>query len=80
MNAIAIIKLVIQLLPLVFEAIKAVEKLIPQKGMGVEKKSMVLGIIQSTDPEAYKQAAATLSDVVDKSVGVLNQTGAFKDG
>jgi len=73
-----ILLMVLQMLPLLLEVIKSVEKFIPGSGNGKEKLIMVKDIITTTYTEA-----ATLMPVIEKIVGIAvstaNKTGAFDE-
>jgi len=49
MNALATLKMIIDLLPLVIQTIKAVEDAIPGTGKGEAKLTMVRGVLESVD-------------------------------
>lgn len=81
MNFIEIFKLVVQLLPLLIEAIKAVEAAMPGKGQGEIK----LGLIRSALEASYHAAGqiefndiwSVLAKMIDGIVKLFNSTGVF---
>ncbi len=84
MQFLAIIKLVMQLLPIVIEAIKAIEDAFPVGGAGKAK----MEVIKNTVESAYQVAGETthafetiwtpLSTMASAVVGLFNSTGLFK--
>lgn len=76
MNALAILKTILTLLPVIIDAVKAIEAAIPQYGKGKEKLAAVRSIIEI----GYGEANA-IWPAVEKTVGVLvglfNATGVF---
>ncbi len=66
-------------LPLVLEAVKAVEAVIGA-GKGKEKKALVMACVQAAAQSGEKaddKTVATVSALVDTTVGVLNDAGVF---
>lgn len=84
MQYLAIVKLVLSLLPLIIDVVKAVEAALPASGQGASKLALVHDIIQ----EAYTSgtgAVAKFEDVwpvlkktIDSVVTFLNAAGLFK--
>ena len=84
MNYFAIIKAALAMLPVVIEAIKAIEAAMPGSGGGTAK----LAIIKDTLASAYKvssdaigtfdQIWPVLSSMVGAVVAAFNATGVFK--
>lgn len=84
MQYIQIIKIIIQLLPLILEAIKALESMLPEGGLGKLK----LEIIKSAVEAAYNVSNEysvkfdalwpALEKVIGSIVATMNATGVFK--
>lgn len=72
MNALAII----QAIPLVIQAIKAIEAAIPQQGQGQAKLDAVLNIITAVNAE-LQQYLPQLTAIIATLVSLFNKTGAF---
>ena len=72
MNAPAII----QAIPLVIQAIKAIEAAIPQQGQGQAKLDAVLNIITAVNAE-LQQYLPQLTAIIGTLVSLFNKTGAF---
>ncbi len=82
MNAFKIIGLVFRYLPVVLEAVIAVERVVGA-GKGKEKKALVLTAIEAAANVGVKsddQVVAAISQEVDLVVDVLNKAGTFKKG
>lgn len=67
---------ILQLLPTLLEAVRAVEMFLPLPGHGKEKLALVLGIIEDTqtDIEAIRPI---IVKVIGRIVGFANRTGEF---
>ena len=81
MNYLTILKLIIQLLPITLEAVKAAEAAIPQSGAGAAKFLFVKELLTSTvdistdiDKAAY---ASAIEKVITLAVALFNKTGVF---
>jgi len=81
MNYLTILKLIIQLLPLVLDTVKAAEAAIPQSGAGAAKLLFVKELLTSTveistdiDKAAYSSA---IEKVISLAVALFNKTGVF---
>ena len=72
MNALAII----QAIPLVIQAIKAIEAAIPQQGQGQAKLDAVLNIITAVNAE-LQQYLPQLTAIIGTLVSLFNKTGSF---
>jgi len=68
---------IVQLLPAIIAAIKAIEEAIPGSGQGEAKLAAVRGIIEAVDA-SYKNLWPQLQPVIGVLVGLFNKTGAFK--
>ena len=68
---------ILQLLPLIIEAIKAVEKLVPLGKQGPAKLETVLGVIEDTGADV-QDLAPVITRVVNRVVGLANKTGTFQ--
>jgi hypothetical protein len=77
MNWVATVNIVLQLLPALIQAIKAIEDAIPGEGQGEKKLAAIRGIMEATSAQA-----ATVWPAIEKTIGVLvglfNTTGAFR--
>lgn len=83
-NVLAVIRAVLALLPVIIEAVRAIEVAFPQGGAGQQKLAAVRAIVESS----YGPAAATslafealwpaLSATVGAVVALANTTGTFK--
>jgi len=69
--------LIVQLLPALISAIKAIEEAIPGTGQGEAKLAAVRGIIEAVDT-GYKNLWPQIQPVIGVLVGLFNKTGAFK--
>jgi hypothetical protein len=84
MHFIEILKLILQLFPLIIEAIKAVEAAIPSNGKGQEKLELIKGIVQTSYESSnklvgsFEQLWPALSGVIKSIVTAFNATGIFK--
>lgn len=84
MQYLQIIRAVLALLPVIIEAVKAIESAFPASGQGQAKLAAVRGIVES----AYQTAAdamlsfetlwPTLQAAVGGVVAIANASGAFK--
>jgi hypothetical protein len=70
---------IVQLLPALIAAIKAIEEAIPGAGQGEAKLAAVRGIIEAVDA-GYKNLWPQIQPVIGVLVGLFNKTGAFKAG
>ena len=82
MNYLQILKLIVQILPLVIDTVKAVEAAIPQAGMGSAKLEAAKGIIMSVEAIADDVDSKNFESALDRAiamvVALLNRTGVFK--
>lgn len=69
--------LVLKLLPLIIETIKAIEAAIPGVGQGEAKLAAVRSILEVADT-SIQNAIPTIEKVVSIVVDLLNKTGTFK--
>lgn len=76
MSWITIATTVLQLLPAIITAIRAIEEAIPGKGRGEEKLSAIRGILEGVNAnvEAYWPA---IEKAIGVLVGLFNRTGVF---
>ena len=85
-NYIAIIKLVLSLLPLILDTVKAVEAALPQSGQGAQKLALVRVTLQAAFDAAgnavasFEQVWPALEKTIAAVVGVFNTAGVFKKG
>lgn len=68
---------ILQLLPLIIDAIKAVETLVPSGKQGQAKLETVLGVIADTG-DNVRELEPVITKVINRVVGLANKTGAFK--
>lgn len=84
MNYLALVKLIVSLLPVLIEAVKAVEAAIPQSGQGQAKLAAVQSILgaawkaSSDATVAFEQVWPALSAAVSAVVAAFNAAGIFK--
>lgn len=69
--------MILNLIPALIQAIKAIEEAIPGSGKGEEKLSAIRSILESVDASATK-LWPQISAVIGVLVGLLNRTGVFK--
>ncbi len=76
MNWITIATTVLQLLPAIITAIKAIEEAIPGQGRGEDKLAAIRGILEgvNTNVDVYWPA---LEKAIGVIVGLFNRTGVF---
>lgn len=83
MNFLQILKLVLQLLPVVIEAMKTLESVIPEAGKGAQKmallKETVASVANVAEDIDKKQFDTAFSKAVDLAVGVMKTVGVFKN-
>jgi hypothetical protein len=77
MSWIAIVKIVLELLPAIIAAIKAIEELLPESNKGAEKLALVREIITSTGDEANKNWPL-IESTINRLVTFFNKLGIFK--
>jgi hypothetical protein len=81
MNYLSVLKLIVQILPLIIDTVKAVEAAIPQAGQGSAKLEAAKGIIMSVTDIATDVDAKNFSAALDKAIAfvvtLLNKTGVF---
>lgn len=84
MQYIAIIRAVLALLPVIVEAVKAIESAFPASGQGAIKLEAIRNIVQSAYDTAtdvslrFDQLWPTLQSAVSSVVSIANATGLFK--
>lgn len=71
------IKLILQLIPIILEIIKAVEAQIPESGMGKEKLQFIKDVLISTIPKV-EEILGVVEKIVSSAVTLYNSTGVFK--
>ena len=74
MNTIIII---LQLIPALIQAMKAIEDAIPGSGQGEQKLAAIRSILEVVDGSVAK-LWPQISGVIGVLVGLMNKTGAFK--
>lgn len=81
---IQILKLVLTILPLILDAVKAIEAALPEGGKGSAKLQMIKDVLQASYSTAsdismsFDQLWPTLEKTVTAVVTLYNSTGAFK--
>ena len=68
---------VLKLLPVIIEAIKALEQALPGQGSGEKKLALLREVLEVTD-SSVTALWPTLSKVVDVLVKAFNATGVFQ--
>ena len=69
--------LVIKLIPVIIELLKAIEAAIPEQGQGAAKLAAVRQILELTD-SSIKEAWPMVQGVIEVLVKTFNTTGVFK--
>ena len=69
--------LVIKLIPVIIELLKAIEAAIPEQGQGTAKLQTVRQILELTD-SSIKEAWPMVQGVIEVLVKTFNTTGVFK--
>jgi hypothetical protein len=84
MKFLQLVRIVISLMPVLIDAIKAAEEAIPGNGKGEQKLAMIRGIIEAaysaaTDAETtFDQVWPAIQKAVTSIVTALNSAGIFK--
>ena len=65
---------ILQILPALIEAIKAVEQAIPGAGNGQSKLDLILNTIQAVDSKLSSDVVVKVIGII---VGIFNKTGVF---
>lgn len=68
---------VLQLLPAIFTAVRAIEEALPQEGAGKDKLSMLREIMEAAYP-AVTELWSAIEKTVSVIVGVFNAKGIFQ--
>lgn len=78
-NALAMLRLVVQLVPIVTEAITAVESALPQGGQGAAKLALIRQWIETAVGDAQMVAGIwpSIQATIDQVVAVKNAVGEF---
>lgn len=85
-NFLVTVKLVLSLLPLILDAVKAVEAALPQSGQGAQKLALVRTTLQAAFDVAgdavtsFEQIWPALEKTIGAVVGLFNSAGIFKKG
>jgi hypothetical protein len=83
-NFIALAKTVLSLLPVIIQAVQAVEAALPAQGQGAAKLELVKSTLQAAFATAtdavgtFEGLWSTLQPVVSSVVAFMNSTGIFK--
>ena len=82
MNFLQILKLIVQILPLIIETMKTIEATIPQAGVGAAKMAFVKGLITDVSDIAEdvdkKVFATAIEKAINLAVTLMNTVGIFK--
>jgi hypothetical protein len=77
----AVIIQILQLIPALISAIKAIEEVIPISGQGKAKADMVLSVVKvASDKGAELASSGMLQKIIDIIVAFFNSVGVFKKG
>ena len=71
------IMIILQLIPALITAIKAIEEAVPGSGQGEQKLAAIRQILEAVDSGAAKMWP-TISSVIGVLVNLFNATGTFK--
>lgn len=77
MTWLGIVKMVLELLPTIIAALKAIEAVLPETGKGAEKLALVRDIVESVNDDAKKNWPL-IESVINKIVAFFNNVGVFK--
>lgn len=83
-NVIVIVQIVLQLFPIIIDAVKSIEAAFPQAGQGAKKLAMVQGILENaystanTFSVSFQQIWPSLQAAVSSVVAMQNALGAFQ--
>lgn len=69
--------MIIKLIPVIIELLKAIEAAIPEQGQGTAKLQAVRQILELTD-SSIKEAWPMVQGVIEVLVKTFNTTGVFK--
>ena len=84
MKFLSLVRIVISLMPILIEAIRAVEEALPGSNNGAAKLAMVRGLLESsyetaTDTEAtFSEIWPAIQKTVSSIVTAFNNAGVFK--
>uniref|UniRef100_A0A6C0JVN6 Uncharacterized protein n=1 Tax=viral metagenome TaxID=1070528 RepID=A0A6C0JVN6_9ZZZZ len=79
------VKMVLGLLPVIIDTIKAIENAIPVEGKGKDKLELVKNVLQTTfetsnqSLELFQDVWPTLQSVISAVVATFNTLGIFKN-
>lgn len=71
------LKIVLNILPMLIQVIKAVEDAIPGQGKGEQKLALVRGVLEAVD-SGVMGIWPVLEKVIASIVSVFNKTGTFE--
>ena len=71
--------IILQLIPTLITALKAIEEAIPGSGKGEQKLSAIRGILEAVDG-SITSLWPQISSVISVLVTLFNNTGSFKKG
>ena len=83
MKLLTVLRIVVSMLPMIIQAIKAVEEAIPGKGEGELKLALVRGLLETaysvaTDVEvSFEEVWPVLLKTITAIVGAFNKSGTF---
>lgn len=84
MGFLEIVKIVLGLLPVLLDTIKAIETAIPVSGKGKEKMDLIKTALQTTydatneTKTTFQTVWPQLESIISKVVAIYNATGIFK--
>jgi len=84
MKFLQIVRILLEMLPIVIQTIKAVEEALPGQGKGEAKLALVRSALEAAyaiadDVEfSFENLWPQIKFIIDKTVGIFNSTGEFK--
>jgi hypothetical protein len=73
------IKMILQLVPIILEMIKAVEAAIPEEGKGKDKLAFIRESLTTVYPDIVN-VWGMVEKIITSAVALYNNTGVFKKG
>jgi hypothetical protein len=86
MKFLQIVRILLELLPIVIQAIKAIEEVIPERGRGEAKLALVRSALEAAYAASddltpsFESLWPQIKFIIDKAVAVFNTMGEFKKG
>lgn len=84
MQFLTTLKIILELVPMIITAIKAIEEAIPGQGSGEQKLALIRTVLESGYTSAkdatvaFEQVWPVLATVIETLVKTFNNTGVFK--